>query len=221
MTIQHSKLRTTKTGHVFTFGNAEEARFTTLALHGYGQLADHLLKKFESFSSKEHFIISPEGLNRFYWKGVSEQPVASWMTSLDRQDEIADYIEFLDRVNQNYGWSKKNDRLRLLFGFSQGCASLWRWILNSKPDFDILVLWAGWLPEDMRYGPHLEYLKKKKIYFIHGSHDQYLTSERFRILQQRFENENIPINYLSFEGTHQIPRHTLKKIFSSIISESV
>jgi predicted esterase len=217
MSSQHFKIKTSQTGHIYTRGNPEQADYYWMAFHGYGQLAENLLYKFESLSPEQHYIVAPEGLSRFYWKGVSEQPVASWMTRLDRQDEIADYVEFIDRVYQNIGWQKQKHRQRILFGFSQGCATLWRWMLNTRPEFDHLILWAGWLPEDMLYAPHLEYLQEKNIHFIHGDEDQFLTPERFNILKQRFANEKIPVIYHSFRGSHLIPRLALKIVTDLIL----
>lgn len=217
MSIHHFKIKTSRTGQIYTQGNPEKAAYYWLAFHGYGQLAENLLRKFSSFPEDQHYIVAPEGLSRFYWKGVSEQPVASWMTRLDRQDEIADYVEFIDRVHQNAGWGKQKNQHRILFGFSQGCATLWRWILNSKPEFDHLILWAGWLPEDMLYAPHLEYLQTKSIHFIHGDEDQFLTPERLIILKQRFASEKIPVTYHTFRGTHLIPRLALNMIIDSIL----
>ena len=74
-----------------------------LALHGYAQLADEFGKPVieavsnvtsSRLSNKYSKIITvfPEGLSRFYSKGVTGNVAASWMTSTDRENEIADYL---------------------------------------------------------------------------------------------------------------------------------
>lgn len=219
MKQRHLKIRTSKTGHIYTSGNTRTAEFYWMAFHGYGQLASRMLTKFTGFSSSAHYVIAPEGLNRFYWEGVNEKPVASWMTSLDRQDEIADYVNFLDQADQATGFSRAEGKMKMILAFSQGCATVWRWILNSRPKIDYLFLWAGWLPEDMNYAQHLQYLQDIRIHYIHGFSDEYLTPERMELLRQRFTDEQIPVTYHSFDGNHRIPPDTFYEIFSKVMRD--
>lgn len=216
MIPRHLKIRTEKTGHIYTFGDQETAQFAWMAFHGYGQMAARLISKFRRFDPGEHYIIAPEGLHRFYWEGVTGQPAASWMTSLDRQDDIADYVRFLDRASAVAGWGKAGQCTRLILGFSQGCATAWRWILNSRPDFDTLVLWAGWLPEDMQYENHLIYLRELDIHYVYGTDDEYLTPERLHLLKSRFFEEGLEVTYHPYTGKHRIPVNTLEKVFKKI-----
>ncbi len=216
MKYRHQKIRTSKTGHIYTCGNPSTATYSWLAFHGYGQLASKMLTKFANFSDTAHYVVAPEGLNRFYWEGVNEKPVASWMTSLDRQDEIADYVHYLDQVDHATGWSKGKGKVKMILAFSQGCATVWRWLLNTRPKFDYLLLWAGWLPEDMGYAQHLDYLQNIRIHYIHGFSDEYLSPERMALLRQRFRQEQIPVTYHSFDGNHRIPPVTFYEIFSRI-----
>lgn len=95
----HYKIRTEKTGHYFTHGTmTEKTRYVWVCLHGYGQLGKFFIQRFEFLDPALHFVVVPEGLNRFYFEGVNEKPVASWMTKEDRLDEIADYVLYLEAL---------------------------------------------------------------------------------------------------------------------------
>ncbi len=218
--IRHNKIITNQTGQYYCYGNVGTSIHTHwMAFHGYGQQAKRLTSKFEIFKETGHLVVAPEGLHRFYWEGVYGDVVASWMTKENRQDDIADYVSFIDKVDEATGFSRKNNVHKIAFGFSQGCSTLWRWILNSHPDIDCIVLWAGWLPEDMLFKQHLEYLQSRKIYFIYGDEDKYLTSERLDVLFQRFDDALLNIEKIVFEGGHRVDRDILQYLYRSHFSQ--
>ena len=74
----------------------------TLACHGYGQLASYIASKFKGLTPNGNALISAEGLNKFYWEGVSGDPVATWMTKKNRLEEIKDFSSYLDQLNHRY-----------------------------------------------------------------------------------------------------------------------
>ena len=47
-------------------GGGGVVRSVWLVLHGYRQLADRFVARFEPVASPERLIMAPEGLNRFY-----------------------------------------------------------------------------------------------------------------------------------------------------------
>ena len=73
-------------------------------LHGYRQLAPRFLRHMRALHAPHRLLVAPEGLSRFYLEGRpgphrGGDPVgASWMTREDREAEILDYVEYLDRV---------------------------------------------------------------------------------------------------------------------------
>src|SRR4051812_7128633 len=98
MATPHS-ITTPKTARVFTHGHiSEKTKLVWIVAHGYGFLAEFFIEKFEELDPEEHFVIVPEALNRFYLKDMSGRAGASWMTTEDRENEIKDYISYLDNV---------------------------------------------------------------------------------------------------------------------------
>ena len=75
-----------KTARYFTMGEGKaNCQYLWIVLHGYGQLASSVIKRFKTLDPDKHFVLAPEGLSRFYWgEGFGGKAVASWMTSEDR-----------------------------------------------------------------------------------------------------------------------------------------
>ena len=210
--IRHYKSQTARTAHYYVSGEAETSTFRWLVLHGYGQLARNLLGKFDQLDARIHYIVAPEGLSRFYWEGVRGPVAASWMTSQDRLDEIADYVTYLDRITQITGFVHHAQNKRIVLGFSQGCATAWRWLVNSHPPVDTLVVWSGWLPEDIDYQSHAGYLSGIRLICVHGDADPFYENGRFALLLERFEAAGLQPQVLRHAGAHAMDRTVLKQL---------
>ena len=138
--MRERHIRVTRSARYFTLGDA--AASTTelwLVTHGYGQLAGEFLRAFTVLDDGSRLIVAPEALNRFYVVPVAhtqaaDRPVgATWMTREDRENEIADYVDFLDAV---YRESALGAAHVTALGFSQGVATACRWAAmgNSRVD---------------------------------------------------------------------------------------
>ncbi len=116
-----------------------------LVFHGYGQLAEFFIKKFEQLDLEENFIIAPQGLSKYYLEGVYGRVGASWMTKEDRLTEIANQYVYIDAVLNQF---KLEDKQLIFFGFSQGTATMGRYAAHAKIPFNKMIIWAGTFPPD-------------------------------------------------------------------------
>ena len=211
-----------KSAHYYTEGEiTEKTRYAWFVAHGYGQLASNLIRKWTSLvgSSDEHFVIAPEGLSRFYWGDMLKQQVAaSWMTKGDRLDEIHDFCIYLTLLYNEMRSQLPPETKIIFLGFSQGCATLLRWIHQEKPHFDHLALWGGGVPQDLAYLPLKDYFLDKKIHMICGNNDEFINEEvinthRTFVQQQGFTFHSETI----FEGRHEILTPVLHDFFEKEI----
>lgn len=193
----------------FTAGTLDATtRQVWIVLHGYGQLAQYFLKKFEPLTAQNIFIIAPEGLSRFYLSeltstGRPDNKVgATWMTREDRQTDIDNYIHYLDTVYTHV--LAGNTVPVTLFGFSQGCATVCRWAIDGHPVFHRLILWAGLFPPDMDFEKGHDILSAKENYMIIGDQDPFLTPERMEEFDQLAAKLNIQPTKLTFSGKHEL-----------------
>lgn len=219
--MQHHKIKFEKTAHFYTLGKlTAKVKYFWLITHGYGQLASHIIRKFDSFDNEEHFIVAPEALNRFYWDMRKGIVGASWMTKHDRLDEIEDYSHFLTTVYDTFISQLSSIAQIILLGFSQGSATQVRWILRGRPHFHHLVLWGGLLPEDIDYVNDVsfsKYISDKKLHFINGDADEFVTPDRVEWQLNFAQSQNIDLHYLPFEGKHEILVSVLEQFFKEQI----
>ena len=214
MTIKEETIVIPKTARFYTLGNYTEAtKEVVIVLHGYAQLAKYFIQKFESIQSKERIIVAPEGLSKFYWQGMDGRVVASWMTKEDRQNEIIDQKNFLDKIYEHIQRQYPNTKITL-FGFSQGVATLLRWIYNTEAiRFDKIVLWAGGIPEDTMNEKLFKKLMNKEMHYVFGDEDPYIREAKVDELNILFEQAGLKIQKTKFKGMHVIDKQFFDEIF--------
>lgn len=200
-----------KTFRYFTKGNIEKAKYLLIVLHGYGQLAEYFIKKFENLS-EDYFIVAPEGMHRFYLKGSSGRVGASWMTKEARETDISDNLNWLNELYTQINSEKKFDQ-KIVLGFSQGGATAARWI-NERKDITSFILWASVFPPDLLIGNEIINSEKRSNHFVLGNEDEYFTKEQQSECLSFFTQNNYKTHV--FNGKHTIDNQILKTILSEI-----
>jgi predicted esterase len=204
--MQQHNITVTKTARFFTEGNPDASEVWIL-LHGYGMLASKMITYFSELEKKEIFIIAPEGLSRFYWKGFQGDVVASWMTKEDRQDEIVDYINYLNKLFIEL--KLENKKINIL-GFSQGVATSSRWLSQVNFNINKLVFWAGEPAYDIDYS----YLKNvPNLYYVYGNQDLFIQEGQILKIQNQF-NPYL-FEYINFDGKHELNTIVLTKLIKA------
>ncbi len=212
--IKEHKLTIPRTAHYCTIGEAgKHIEDLWIVCHGYGQVAKYFIRKFDVLDNGKTLVVAPEGLNHFYWHEKNRPPVATWMTSMHRLDEIADYTHYIKTLYEHFV-PQLHDNVRIhLLGFSQGSATQCRWILREHPVFHRLILWAGLLPDDLDFKSHESYLADKEILFVYGTKDKYLNEkERIQWQLDYAKKHDLTLKTVAFDGPHVMDREVLKKL---------
>jgi predicted esterase len=216
--MQEHKIQVSRTASYYSLGEeGASIKELWMVCHGYAQLATSLLRKFEALNDGSRLILAPEGLSRFYWNGFSGKVVASWMTRHNRLDEIEDYSNFLSQLYEEQRKSLPSDVKLVLFGFSQGCATLCRWMMKCMPDFDHLFLWGGFLPEDLDYSSQATYLESKKLHFVYGKKDEFLSPERLEEHAAFIARQKLKVNIFPFDGRHVVDSDILGQVLKKTV----
>lgn len=208
---EHSVL-TEKHGRYFTIGNKEKATHLLVVLHGYGQLANYFIRKFDGLG--EHvLVVAMEGLHRFYLKGAGGRVGASWMTKESRLNDIIDNQHYLEKTLTPFLASNQFINKTLL-GFSQGGATAARYFFEKNPSFDHFVLWASVFPPDLEVDQEILSTKtsETKCTFVIGSNDEFFDSEAQNEVLKFYKSKNFE-TYV-FDGNHDIDLKSLKTILS-------
>ncbi len=212
--MKEHHLEVKRTARYFTIGELHErTKHIWFVLHGYGQLAQFFIKKFDVLLNDHTFVVAPEGLSRFYLEGVSGRVGASWMTREERAYEINDYIFYLNELydvitaNQHPAGVNIN-----LLGFSQGNATALRWLNTGHIRCDRLVIWAGFFANGVSDVVDPALLTNIPTTLVYGTQDEYLA----QIDLKKYENDirtAVPhLEVITFDGKHTVDRATLKQI---------
>jgi predicted esterase len=209
--MQQKNISITKTARYFILGDAsEKIEEVWFVCHGYAQLANYFIKNFEVLDNGKNLIVAPEGLSRFYWKGFSDRVVASWMTREDRESDIVDYVNFLNSVYKEVLSSLKNKNVRInVLGFSQGTATVCRWIANNNVKVDNFILWAGAFPEDLGLTVENVVFERMKKFAVIGDQDEFLNEAAIAKQFAYLNEHNIPLELIRFHGKHEINKEAL------------
>lgn len=191
----------------------QQTKHIWFVLHGYGQLAKYFLRKFTILDDGHHVIVAPEGLSRFYLDGFSGKVGATWMTKEERETDISNYITYLNKLGDEIIMQSQAPEVSItVLGFSQGAATVSRWIADTELKIDRFILWAGIFPEDINFKKAREKLAKTKNYIVIGSKDEFLTEKRREEQMLICEKLNIKPEVITFEGGHDINQEVLKGI---------
>jgi predicted esterase len=212
--ISAHSLQTIRTARYFTIGElSDETVYTWIVLHGYAQLAEDFIQAFEGLTSPSHFIVAPEGLNRFYAKGFGGKSAANWMTSEDRLNEIQDYIHYLDNVYTQLNLGSSKSKI-IVLGFSQGVATASRWIHATRYHIGHFVVYAGEIATELQ-SPLSDKLKNLPVIYVTGTKDKLIASDK---QQQVYElMEMLKATIITFDGGHEVLPEVVKRIEESII----
>lgn len=211
------KIITSKTARYFTLGAPSlKVKHVWFVLHGYGQLAAQFINNFEIINNDENYIIAPEALNKYYASRFSQKVGATWMTKENREDEINDYINFLDSVYEKEITQFEKDKIIItVLGFSQATATATRWLVNGKSKADNFLIWAGDIPPDTDPEKLKTVFNSMNINFVVGNKDEFINDTRLEEEINRFKKLEIDFTVHRFEGGHEIHYDTLLKIDES------
>lgn len=211
--MQKHFLTVPKTARYFTQGDlTENTQYIWIVIHGYAQTADSFLNSFEILGH-EHFIIAPEGLNKFYSRGFSGSPVASWMTSLERENEIIDYNNYLNQLAESLNLQSYSNAKIVLLGFSQGVSTQTRFLAQAGLNFDFSVMIAGEIGKEFQEHLPAKLSNIKSLYLV-GNQENIIKLEKIEFHQQLFKNSNC--SFKNFEGNHEVNENAVNAILNWI-----
>lgn len=201
-----------KTARIVTYGQlTEKTKLVWLVAHGYGFLAEFFIKKFDCLDPETHFVVVPEALNRFYLKEMSGRVGASWMTTEDRENEIRDYISYLDKVYETLNLHRAPKLAAL--GFSQGAATIARWFRETHHPVDHLIFWGGSIPEDVLADAKI---RTTDVHTVIGDSDEFITEDMKSMVYERYRNHNLTFSQIFYKGGHAIVTEPLMELSAQL-----
>lgn len=190
----------------------EQTKNIWFIFHGYGQLADEFAKSFSELISEENCLIFPQGLSRFYLKGIGNKIGANWMTSQDRDIDISNYLSYINQIFEHEVEPYiENIKLNIL-GFSQGGHTASRWIYNSNIAYNKFVLWGSNLAHEIDKKKISESFSHGNNLILTGDQDRFITVDRLKKMKLKYAKIGFNYQTIEYHGGHDIYPEILKKI---------
>ncbi len=212
--IEKSVTYTTENTYVTLNEITSKTKNIWLSFHGIGYLSRYFVKYFESLDPDENYIVVPQAPSKYYLKNEYKYVGASWLTKENTVSEIENVINYIDAVLDSE--NLPNNLNLNLFGFSQGVSVLTRWLVRRKLSCNMLVLYAGGIPneltpEDFTF---LEF-DRTKIKIIYGDKDEFLTPDRLETEHQKIEALfRGHAEIITFKGGHEVKPKIIRKLMS-------
>lgn len=158
-----------------------------IGFHGYAETADiHLNELLKIRGMEQWTVAAVQALHPFYI-ARTQKIVASWMTSLDREQAITDNKAYVRSV---VNWFHDPETV-VFFGFSQGGAMAYRAASDYGRAAGVIVLAAD-LPPDVTSNIH-------SVLIGRGTRDDWYTSEKLKKDLKFLPNAETCI----FDGGHE------------------
>lgn len=207
-----------RTARYYTLGELnDQTTDLWFVLHGYGQLAKYFIRRFDVVQNEKTVVVAPEGLSRLYLDNEYGKIGASWITREDRDNEVQDYIAYLNQLYDTVMAGRADSAAQplqiTLFGFSQGAATVCRWLNAGHVRADRLMLWAGFFPNGISDLIDPAKLAEVETTYIYGRQDEYI--EQLPDVAGyigRMKTELPTVRVVEFEGKHVVEREVLKRV---------
>jgi len=187
--------------------------------HGYGQLAGDFVKEFMPIAADDRLIVAPEALSRFYlttadgFHGADAPVGATWMTRENRQEEISDYVAYLDALyDEVFDAVDRSLTTVTVLGFSQGGATANRWITSGRACADRLIMWGSLLASDADLARAATFFRRVELEIVYGTRDKFADSGVIADYQRVLAANDIPYRLTTFDGGHRMDRSTLQQL---------
>jgi predicted esterase len=210
-----------RTARYYTMGPTHGfPREVWFVCHGYGQLASRFLRQFAPLDDGARLVVAPEALSRFYLDPIPQRrhdPAprigATWMTREDREAEIADYVAYLEKLASEVRHPLAGAAPRVVvLGFSQGTATVSRWLAASEMRVDQLVLWGGSIPPELDLAAWAARLHGAAITLVAGTDDEYATPAAVAVEAERLSAAGVAFSLHRFDGGHSIDATALVQL---------
>jgi predicted esterase len=163
-----------------------------VGFHGYAETAEIEMLRLRSVEgSDRRTLVAIQGLHRFY-RGRSNDVVASWMTRQDRELAIAD--------NNIVSAEWPTNGVLVLSGFSQGVAMAFRCAAAIARPVSGVVALGGDVPPELSASV---LSRIPSVLLGRGLRDEWYTPEKMASDEQRLRAAGTHVQIVTFEGGHE------------------
>lgn len=171
-----------------------------VGFHGYAESADIQLERLRSVAAAGAWLlVSIQGLHRFY-RGRTEEVVASWMTGQDRELAIADNVPFVSAVVDEVAAASNVESPLVFAGFSQGVAMAFRAACGSTRRVGGVIAVGGDVPPELG---RAELARIPTVLLARGERDEWYSPAKWAADQARLRDAGVRVREFGFDGGHE------------------
>ena len=166
-----------------------------VGFHGYTENADIQMDRLVRLPAADRWtLVSVQGLHRFY-RGTSEQVIASWMTRQDRELMIGDNIEYADRVI-----AALPEVPTITIGFSQGVAMAFRSAVRGRRHAKGVIAVGGDIPPELLADAASVF---PPALMLRGRSDEWYTAAKLEADVAALEVRGVSVEATTYDGGHE------------------
>ena len=177
---------------------AASARGLLAGFHGYGENAATQLQRLQDVPGAVSWtLLSVQGLHRFYDRRTNDI-VASWMTSEDREDAISDNLGYVSAALEGIQYSRSAPVV--FVGFSQGAAMAFRAACRAPVAVSGIVAVGGNVPPELLQDRSIEF---PRVLMLRGEEDRWYGAEPFAEDAEALRQRGVAVTALTLPGGHE------------------
>jgi predicted esterase len=177
---------------------AAASRGLLVGFHGYMETAEIQMERLAGIPGASTWThVSVQGLHCFY-RGRTQDVVASWMTRQDREVAIADNLEY---VAAALDAAPQDEQTRIVYaGFSQGVAMALRAAVRGPAAAAGVIAVGGDVPPELLADPVLRF---PPVLLARGERDNWLSAATFEADAAALRSRDVALASLVFDGGHE------------------
>lgn len=174
------------------------ARGVLVGFHGYMENAAIQLQRLADIPGAASWtLVSIQGLHRFY-RGRSEDVVASWMTREDRDAAIADNLAYVAAALEAVPHDAASPVVHV--GFSQGAAMAFRAALRGPHRGAAVVAVGADVPPELLQDSSLEW---PRVLLARGDRDEWYTQPKMDADVTALRARNVHVTPVVYPAAHE------------------
>jgi predicted esterase len=180
--------------------SAGRARGLLVGFHGYAEVAETQVERLRAIPGADTWMLaSVQALHPFY-RGRSNDVVASWMTRLDREHAITDNVAYLGAVLDDIAGRVRFDTV-VYAGFSQGVAMAFRAALLGPRRGAVMAV-GGDVPPESKTGDTSRW-QHLPVLLGRGTEDPWLTESQWADDLRFLRDAGATVTPAVFAGGHE------------------
>ena len=118
--------------------------------------------------------------------------------------------------------SLHREKLRIsVLGFSQGGATVNRWLTRGNSKADRMIMWGSLLASDADLNEAAEFFRNTELTIVYGTRDQFGNPEIVADYEKLLKEKGIPYSLVNFDGGHRMDRETLRSSSAILVRRTL